>query len=341
MLCKTIVAKNIIRDMSKYNFRISSADMFVFDATEIFSVSCDAALLVIRLGEKSSSVCNVYDFETNEKIRQFGWNNGMFYSDINDTVNNIEGTSQFEWRQGVKHDCSKVMELTPLGDNLFRNGLGEIVKLTVGEYVFPLLKSSDIKSYEICNSRKYVVIPQQQVNVETSVIEFRDNDVWQYLVSHEDLLNARRSVIYKKSPKFSIFGIGDYSFTKYKVGVSGFYKEPIFALIYNDYPVMLDDTCYFIGFENITDALITTALLNSPVCISFLKSIAFLDSKRPYTKEVLKRIDIEKLANIVGVDYIIQFAESLGQGYSITEEDYSNFKSNLNYEDSCQLKLFA
>ncbi|MDR0932219.1 MAG: hypothetical protein LBM70_04265 [Victivallales bacterium] len=341
MLCKTIVAKNIIRDMNRYNFQISSADMFVFNATEIFNVNCDAALFVVQLGKKRSFLCNVYDFHTNETIRQFGWENGLFYSNICDRVNQIEGVSQFEWRQGVKHDCAKVMELSPIGNNSFRNNLGETVKLSVGEYVFPLFKSSDIKSYEICNSRKYVIIPQCQVNAETSVIESKDNDVWQYLVSHENLLNARRSIIYKNAPKFSIFGIGDYSFTKYKVGISGFYKEPIFALIYSNYPVMLDDTCYFIGFNEIVDAIIVTALLNHPLCTSFLKSIAFLDSKRPYTKEVLQRIDICKLTHCVNFDYIAQFAEKLGQGYSLKPEEYLIFKDKISHEDACQLKLFA
>jgi hypothetical protein len=245
MLCKTIVAKNLMRDMGKYDFNISSADMFVFDASDIFNVSCDAALFVIRLGECVSSVCNVYDFNTDEKIRQFGWKDGMFYSDISaDSPKiNIDGACQFEWRQGLKHDCSKVMELTPLENGLFQNAFGETVKLSVGEYVFPLLKSSDIKTYKICETRKYVIVPQKQVNADTSMIAHKDSTVWQYLLSHERLFNARRSIIYKKSPRFSVFGIGDYSFSKYKVGVSGFYKEPVFALICNNYPVMLDDTC--------------------------------------------------------------------------------------------------
>jgi 16S rRNA A1518/A1519 N6-dimethyltransferase RsmA/KsgA/DIM1 with predicted DNA glycosylase/AP lyase activity len=34
MLCKTIIAKNIVRDMKKYYFSISAIDMYLFDATE-------------------------------------------------------------------------------------------------------------------------------------------------------------------------------------------------------------------------------------------------------------------------------------------------------------------
>jgi len=35
--------------------------------------------------------------------------------------------SRYIWRSGIKHDCSKVMELDPVGDG-YRNGLGEFIK---------------------------------------------------------------------------------------------------------------------------------------------------------------------------------------------------------------------
>lgn len=331
MLCKTIVAKNIVRDMRKYRFSISAADLFSFHANDVFHIGCDAALFVVKLGGNNTSICNVYDYKTNHKIRRFGWQGGAFYSDIpaDSAASGIDGKCPLEWRQGVKHDCSKVMELKFNGNSEFTNGLGDTVRLEIGKYVFPLVKSSDIKSNEIRQTRKYVLITQRQVNADTSIIEKKDKFVWDYLLRYENLLNARRSVIYKKSPKYSIFGIGDYSFSKYKVGVSGFYKEPTFALIAGEHPIMLDDTCYFLSFDHIDDAVITTALLNSPVCQTFLKSIAFLDSKRPYTKEVLKRIDLLKLCGLLSYDYVSDFARAMKGRYSITEEQYRLYASNL------------
>ena len=41
----------------------------------------------------------------------------------------LYGTSPLKWRSGVKHDCSRVMELRPNGDDDFENGLGEVVSL--------------------------------------------------------------------------------------------------------------------------------------------------------------------------------------------------------------------
>lgn len=45
-----------------------------------------------------------------------------------------------------------------------------------------------------------------------------------------------------------MFGIGDYSFAPYKVALSGFYKKPLFCLLYASKPVMTDDTAYFWHF---------------------------------------------------------------------------------------------
>jgi 16S rRNA A1518/A1519 N6-dimethyltransferase RsmA/KsgA/DIM1 with predicted DNA glycosylase/AP lyase activity len=341
MLCKTIVAKNIIRDMQKYDFNIAAADMFVFDAKSIFNVSCDAALFVVQLGNSSTSVCSVYDYCTMQKIRQFGWENGLFLANMsnNSAFADIDGTCQLDWRQGVKHDCSKIMELKKTNKDEFQNALGETMAFSLGEYLFPLLKSSDIKSSEINETKRFVVVTQRRVNEETASIEKTNKTMWAYLTSHSELLNARKSIIYKKAPKFAMFGIGDYSFSKFKVGISGFYKEPVFALITGEYPIMLDDTCYFISFNRLPDAVITTALLNSPACISFLKSIAFLDSKRPYTKEVLKRIDLLKLSDLVGFDFVYDFAKNMNGKYTISEPQFDDFQSLV--EPSCYLRKFV
>ena len=331
MLCKTIVAKNILRDIDKFAFSISSMNMFLFDANEVFGVNCDAGLLVVCLGKPATEVCAVYDFDSEKKIREFGWLQGAFYASIQDNNkrSDIDGKCQFEWRQGVKHDCSRVMELKAVDSDFFQNGLGEVCSFQLGKYIYPLIKSSDIKAYEINDTRKYVIVPQKRVKEDTSQIQDHDSALWEYLQRHDDYLSARQSVIYRNSPKYSIFGIGDYSFTKYKVGMSGFYKEPRFALIKGDIPVMLDDTCYFLSFDDIETAVITLALLNSPECLTFLKSIAFLDSKRPYTKDILRRIDLEKLSKIVSFDYICSFADALPSDYYLTEPDYYNYQSSL------------
>jgi hypothetical protein len=221
------------------------------------------------------------------------------------------------------------MELKKTPNGEFQNALGETMAFSLGRYVFPLLKSSDIKSHEINKTKRYVIVTQKRVNDETESIKRKDEAMWTYLTGHSDLLSSRKSIIYARAPRFAMFGIGDYSYSKFKVGISGFYKEPVFALVTGEIPIILDDTCYFLSFDILPDAVITTALLNSPVCISFLKSIAFLDSKRPYTKEILKRIDLLKLSKLVGFDFVCDFAAKLMGGYVISKTQFLDFQSSL------------
>ena len=115
----------------------------------------------------------------------------------------------FEWRQGIKHDCSKVKEFKISG-NKIKNGFGE----------------------EIKDVRKNVIVTQKKIREKTDSIQFLAPKTWQYLKKHEQLLDARKSSIYKNSPKFAIFGVGEYSFNNYKVAISGMYKKPQFSLIY-------------------------------------------------------------------------------------------------------------
>jgi hypothetical protein len=70
---------------------------------------------------------------------------------------------------------------------------------------------------------------------------------WQYLLANGAVLAKRGSSIYRNRPRFSIFGVGEYSFSPWKVAISGLYKKLEFVEVppFRDRPVVLDDTCYF------------------------------------------------------------------------------------------------
>ena len=194
------------------------------------------------------------------------------------------------------------MELT-LRNGVLQNGQKEAVHIE-DDIVFPLIKSSMFKAPIIHSFSKYVIVTQKKVREET---EHLKNDVpktWEYLNNNIKLFENRKSSIYNGAPPFSMFGVGDYSYSKYKVGVSGFYKQPLFSVLYSDdeKPVMIDDTSYFICFDNYDMAYVAMLLLNSDKVQKFLKSIAFLDAKRPYTKKVLERIDFHKIIKTLIID---------------------------------------
>jgi ATP:corrinoid adenosyltransferase len=91
---------------------------------------------------------------------------------------------------------------------------------------------------------------------------------------------------------YSIFGVGDYSFKPYKVAISGLYKQTKFTLVKpNGTVLLLDDTCYFIGFDTLEEAQTVQTSLNRPEIQKFIESFMFTDAKRAITKELLMRID--------------------------------------------------
>ena len=56
--------------------------------------------------------------------------------------------------------------------------------------------------------------------------------------------------------------------------------------------VIVDDSCFLMGFDNYQDALITLKILNSDVIQEFSHSLIFYDAKRVINKDLLMRIDL-------------------------------------------------
>ncbi|MCD7747075.1 MAG: methyltransferase [Firmicutes bacterium] len=332
MLCKTSVARNVFKELKRNYINFSSCDILEFDATKVFGISANACVIVIRLSEQtaSSDVCYVYDFEKPETAKtHFGYTDGHFCSKFNRETENFDGSCCFEWRQGVKHDCSKIMELTMI-NGILRNGQKEIVCIE-DDMIFPLIKSSMFKAPVIHSFSKYVIVTQKKAREETKHIECELPKTWAYLNNNIGMFERRKSSIYHGAPPFSMFGVGDYSYSRYKVGVSGFYKHPLFSVLYSDdgKPVMTDDTSYFICFDNYDMAYVAMLLLNSQKVQDFLTNIAFLDAKRPYTKKVLDRIDFNKITNSLNLKELKKTETELNLSFYVTSSMYDTFKSLL------------
>ena len=80
---------------------------------------------------------------------------------------------------------------------------------------------------------------------------------------------------------------------------------------------MLDDTCYFIGFEKIEFAVYTLILLNSSKTIKLLESITFPDAKRTFTKDTLMRLDLYKISQSIDFKEVERCIEELNKVYSL------------------------
>jgi len=295
-LIKNSVVKNLIHDQRRNRFQIGNSEKLNIDSKKEFNVSVNACLFLTYLNSCSDHTCKEFDFYSREMITTFGWYKDKFVNSIDDYDKSsfIDGKSIFTWRSGVKHDCSKVMELKPVNGH-YINGFGKEVKLE-NDLVYGLLKSSDLKPDRVNNFRKVTIITQTKIGQDTKYIKDKYPLTFRYLKNHKLFFEKRRSSIYNDKPDFSIFGIGDYSFADYKVAVSGLYKSTHFTLIspFDTKPIMLDDTCYFIGFNNLKIAEIAHLIVNSDLVQKFLNSIIFTDSKRSINKDILMRIDFEK-----------------------------------------------
>lgn len=197
----------------------------------------------------------------------------------------------------MKHDASSVMELVRENGD-WHNGIGEIVDVE-DEFVYPLVKGSDVRKCQgHIFSRRGVIVPQKEIGEDTTYLERVAPRLWTYLLSHRKVFESRKSSIYKSKSPFSVFGIGRYSFTKYKIVVSGLHKEARFVALglINGKPALCDDTCYLLPCESSVQAATIAAILNHPLCSKFIASITSRDAKRPVTKAVLSRINILALA---------------------------------------------
>ena len=296
-LVKNSVVKTLVYDQLRHRYRIADIEKSDINAKKEFNASVEACLLTADLNREPEYVCRERKFDKQNVITNFGWNSSNFVYSTSEYEKDkdLEGESVFIWRQGVKHDCSKVMELERKG-NIFVNNLGNETELEE-DLIYPFLKSSDLQTGEVKSCRKYIIMTQKKVGEDTTHIKKKYPEIYSYLLEHEEYFLSRKSSIYKNKPRFSIFGIGAYSFLPYKVAISGMYKKVSFSLVspIENKPVMLDDTCYFIGFDNYSVAKGIQSLLNSSKSNSFLKSIIFPDAKRAITKEVLMRINFPAL----------------------------------------------
>ncbi len=306
-LLKNIVVKNLINDQSDNRFRISNISQLNIDSKKEFNISADASLFYCKLNSLPEYKClrySIYD-NNNKSNDYFGYVDGKFVSSINTyhRYKKYDGKSTLVWRQGVKHDCSKIMELKKINNHFINQNNEEI--FLEEDLVYGLLKSSDLNKDVVDTTRKYTIITQKKIGEDTSYISHKYPQTFAYLESNKEYFEARKSKIYKDKTPFSIFGIGDYSFYKYKVAISGLYKQTKFSLILplNNKPVMLDDTCYFIGFDNIIDSIIILIALNHEATQEFFSSLIFFDSKRVITKDILMRIDLVSVLNNIPFDY--------------------------------------
>lgn len=305
-LIKTSVARKIYSYI--HDSKLSITDIFIYeiDAKKYFNVNVSACLFYTRGTSefKEEIVCYIYKslYDT-APYKLVGIVDKKLISDINiyQKLKNIDVGSEFKWRSGIKHDCSKIMEFSKT-DRGLRNGLGEFVEIS-DDYLYPMYKSSDIAKDVISQPQKYMLVTQRKIGEETRTIEFNSPNTWAYLQKYSKLLDKRKSSIYRSSPRFAVFGVGEYTFKPWKIVISGLYKNIKFSKIgkFENKSIVLDDTCYLLAFEQEKQADFILYLLTSNMAQCFIESLIFKDEKRPITSKLLNRINFQALAKNLGL----------------------------------------
>ncbi len=302
-LCKYAVARKVMRQARQSIEHRFFGYIYPFDAKAYFGASVEACLFVLTT-DLGNADCEVYEsLDSVKPSHIIGERDGFIVSDTYhyEKWRYLRSQDQrYIWRSGIKHDCSKIMELQPVGD-CYKNGLGETIKLEK-DYIYPLLKSSDLGNGRINSYRKVVLITQKTIGEDTSKIKEIAPNTWKYLVEHREYLDKRRSSIYNNKPYFSIFGIGHYSFKQWKIAISGLYKRLKFSLVgpLDGSIVVFDDTVNFLSFDSEEEAKFIYHLVTSSPALEFLESMIFWDEKRPITTEILRRLSFKEVAHELG-----------------------------------------
>ena len=306
-LVKTSVARKVYQNICQKNLLISSMFIRKINAKKHFGVNVDACLFFAKGTTTviNEYICPVYhSLKTSKPYTTIGISKGKLISDIKiyKKLSDIDSGCEFKWRSGVKHDASKIMEFQVTSEGLL-NGLGEIVELS-DDYLYPMYKSSDIAQHELQPPTRKMLITQVNIGDDTQKIIKWSEKTWDYLTANSKYLDARKSSIYKHAPRFSIFGVGDYTFKPWKIAISSLYKNIKFTKIglFQNKPIVLDDTCYMLGFDLEKEADLIFQILTSEIANNFINSLVFKDNKRTITVGLLNRINLRSIALRLGLD---------------------------------------
>lgn len=295
VLCKTSVARRLLDYLHLNHFPVARAALFRIDAARHFGVSVAACLLYCRFGQAPREFdYEVFaDLETDAAVRT-GWRNNIMVRDLTAFDEHIElfGKSACRWRSGVKHDCAEVMELKVINGSLV-NGRGAAVDIE-NTFLYPLLKGSDIANGRTCSTDRYLLLTQKKPGDDTRGIREFAPKTWSYLEAHAEQLDFRKSRIYRDSPRFSVFGVGAYTFAPWKVAICALYKRLDFSLVgpIDDRAVVFDDTVCFLGFETEDEAREVMNFLHAERTQAFLDAMIFWDEKRPIKSAILNNLKL-------------------------------------------------
>ncbi|MGB7343085.1 MAG: hypothetical protein WBD20_02635 [Pirellulaceae bacterium] len=305
MLIKTATARKVLRMQWRNRSQFSHASLRMINAKAHFDVNVDSCMLMLSPTNAKSTVTQVC-FQSTSLVKSarsvaMGWHDGRLVSDpklAKKTAFLFKAKSS-PWRSGVKHDVSRVLELRENDGQLFRQD-GTPVDVEPDQ-VYPLAKGADVANDRTDCLERRILVTQHAMGESTTHLEDRLPKTHRYLRTNLVAFANRKSSIYRDRDPYALFGIGPYTFAPWKVAICGLYKRLHFALLkpVGGKPVLVDDTCYTLGFQQRRQAVLVRELLSAEAATEFLQARIFWDSKRPITADVLRGLNLSALAKHV------------------------------------------
>lgn len=298
LLVKFSVATNLLKFLGK-SADVGDFEFHRIDAQRYFGAAVDAGLLKFKVSKdvQRRSTCLIYEGIAGAlagEITTVG-NQLIYDASLYARTSFMEstGTPSYVWRQGIKHDVGKVLELRETESGIW-NGFGEPVDIE-SEVLHPLYKGS-----EIFHGRKgRYVIPMYQNDLKDSLHDLPERfpKLHQYLLHYKTQFEQRKSRIYQNKPPFVLFGVGSYTYAPYKVAIAALYTQPMFRILDSDTrPAIIDDTCYMLATDCHDEAIYLGAVLNLDATRDYLLSISWQGNKRRFTKDTLARVFVPPMS---------------------------------------------
>ncbi|MFC4450857.1 N-6 DNA methylase [Halorussus aquaticus] len=199
------------------------------------------------------------------------------------------GECAHDVRHGVKDDAQDVFSIS-------REELAEMESA----FVYPYIKSKHVVKYGLFG-HELRLVPMRKANEDNEgELKSQYPKTYDYLQSHREALEDRASSWLQKGPFYNVFGLGDYTWSEYKVVWCRLGFKPHFAVVstvedddLGEKLVVPGDHYMFVAAGSEREAHFLCALLNSAIYQRSLKNVAS-EGKASLSKTVVSKLELPK-----------------------------------------------
>ncbi|WP_168216308.1 N-6 DNA methylase [Halorussus halobius] len=204
-----------------------------------------------------------------------------------DAENRALGECEHDIRHGVKDDAKDVYSID-------REQLNELEH----DHIYPYIKSKHVVKYGLFGHALHLV-PIKKAN-ENNETELQNNcpETYEYLESNKQALEDRSSTWLDKGTFYNVFGLGEYTWSDYKVVWCRLGFKPHFAVVstvddedLDEKMVIPGDHFMFISTDDKYEAHFLCGLLNSSIYQKSIKGIAS-EGKSSLSKTAISKLEL-------------------------------------------------